>query len=81
MLIGNDDKTSQSQNFALLSQYTGRRMFFLMEQRQQILLRQSAENFFGEDEENISERNQRIRKSARRNSILIRIKSILILKI
>ena len=34
--------------------------FFLMEQRQQILLRQSAENIFGEDEENISERNQRM---------------------
>ena len=60
VLIGNDDKTSQSQNFALLPQYTGRRIFFLMEQRQQILLRQSAENFFGDDEENISGRNQQI---------------------
>ena len=60
VLIGNDDKTSQSQNFALLSQYTGQRIFFLMEQRQQIPLRQSAENVFGEDEEHISGRNQRI---------------------
>ena len=34
--------------------------FFLMEQRQQILLRQSAENFFGEDKESISERTQRM---------------------
>ena len=33
VLIGNDDKTSQSQNFALLSQYTGRRIFFKSNQR------------------------------------------------
>ena len=61
VLIGNDDKTSQSQKFCTsLTIYRTKDILSDMEQRQQTLLRQSAENFFGEDEENISERNTRL---------------------